>query len=649
MTKRRNEQKDTGEPAFSPDGRYLYFVRGRRRPGKIFEYNKDPNGQIYVIQRLDRETGDDRALRHAARAARSARRPSPDGKSPRVRPPRALQVGALREGPRVAASSARSTTASSATCRRPGRSTASTRRWRGRRTTSRIVFWAGGKISRVDVAGEAGRPTIPFHVKVDAHGRKQAAPLPDQRSPPRHCEFRRPRRMLRWVAVSPDGKRVVYQALGHLYVKDLPDGAPRRLTTQTDHFEFYPVLVARRQVDRLHDLERREARQRARRCRATRRRGPASSPTKPGHYVEPAFSPDGAKDRLPQGRRGGYLRSSSLVRRAGLYSSRRPAARPTLVTDEGSRRSSARPATACSSSRPRAAATRSHRTSASLVSITLDGADERELLTSRRRHRVRASRPTRSGSPSPSASTPTSTPFVADRHGRRRRPEEQGPAGRRRSRTTPATTCTGPATARSLYWSLGPELFTRDLKDAFAFLAGAPEKLPEPRPTGAPTSASTRRSTRPPAHVAFVGRPRRDDEGRRGHRGRRRSSSRATASTRSAARVSVPVPAGAKVDRRGRQDDHARASSTCTGTAPSAPTASSRSRTGTAYAYLAFGVTTIHDPSNDTARSSRSRAAQAGLDRRAAHLLDRHDPLRRRGRLQGRDRHLDDARRTCAA
>ncbi len=49
-----------------------------------------------------------------------------------------------------------------------------------------------------------------------------------------------PVRMLRWVAVSPDGKRVVYQALGYLYVRDLPSGAPKRLTTQTDHFEFYP-------------------------------------------------------------------------------------------------------------------------------------------------------------------------------------------------------------------------------------------------------------------------------------------------------------------------------------------------------------------------------------------------------------------------
>ena len=46
--------------------------------------------------------------------------------------------------------------------------------------------------------------------------------------------------MLRWVGVSPDGKRVAYTALGYVYVKDLPNGTPHRLTKQTDHWEFFP-------------------------------------------------------------------------------------------------------------------------------------------------------------------------------------------------------------------------------------------------------------------------------------------------------------------------------------------------------------------------------------------------------------------------
>ncbi|MCE3289076.1 MAG: amidohydrolase [Caulobacter sp.] len=44
LTKKRTEQKDTGEPAFSPDGRYLYFSDDAT-PGGTFAYSTDPNGQ----------------------------------------------------------------------------------------------------------------------------------------------------------------------------------------------------------------------------------------------------------------------------------------------------------------------------------------------------------------------------------------------------------------------------------------------------------------------------------------------------------------------------------------------------------------------------------------------------------------------------
>jgi hypothetical protein len=79
MTKKRTDQKDTGEPVFSPDGKYLYFSDDVT-PGAIFEYSKDPNGQIYVIQRLDRETGE--IERYVFGPGGSIRpTPSPDGKS----------------------------------------------------------------------------------------------------------------------------------------------------------------------------------------------------------------------------------------------------------------------------------------------------------------------------------------------------------------------------------------------------------------------------------------------------------------------------------------------------------------------------------------------------------------------------------------
>ena len=79
MTKARTKQKDTNEPAFSPDGRYLYFSDDATE-GDTFQYSKDVNGQIYVIQRLDRQTGDiESYVTGPGGAIRPT--PSPDGKS----------------------------------------------------------------------------------------------------------------------------------------------------------------------------------------------------------------------------------------------------------------------------------------------------------------------------------------------------------------------------------------------------------------------------------------------------------------------------------------------------------------------------------------------------------------------------------------
>lgn len=50
-----NDQQDLGQPFISPDGRYVYYSQFVY-PGGYFQYNKDPNSQIYVINRYNRET-----------------------------------------------------------------------------------------------------------------------------------------------------------------------------------------------------------------------------------------------------------------------------------------------------------------------------------------------------------------------------------------------------------------------------------------------------------------------------------------------------------------------------------------------------------------------------------------------------------------
>ena len=78
LTKRPNDQKDVNEPVFSPDGRYLYYSQDST-PGNSFQYDKDSNGQIYTIKRLDLEKGETESyITGPGGACRPT--PSPDGK-----------------------------------------------------------------------------------------------------------------------------------------------------------------------------------------------------------------------------------------------------------------------------------------------------------------------------------------------------------------------------------------------------------------------------------------------------------------------------------------------------------------------------------------------------------------------------------------
>ena len=78
LTKRENDQKDLGEPMFSPDGRYVYFSHDAT-PGKTFHYSKDSVAGIYKIKRYDRETGEiETIIQGMGGAIRPT--PSPDGK-----------------------------------------------------------------------------------------------------------------------------------------------------------------------------------------------------------------------------------------------------------------------------------------------------------------------------------------------------------------------------------------------------------------------------------------------------------------------------------------------------------------------------------------------------------------------------------------
>ncbi|TVP44020.1 MAG: amidohydrolase [Gemmatimonadales bacterium] len=294
LTERPNDQQDVNEPAFSPDGRFLYFSQDMT-PGPTFEYNKDPNRGIYAVRRLDLESGQ---LQNFTGGPGGAARPtpSPDGRYlafvRRVRYDtqlflRDLETG--REWP-VAEGLDRDMQEIWAI-----HGVYPAMAWTP--DSGSLVFWSGGKIHRLHVeSGE--RAEIPFRVRTTRQV-ADAVRFPVEVHPDSFDV-----KMLRWVEVAPGGDRVAYSAMGHLWVRNLPDGTPRRVTSQQDHFEFYPswsrdgqrlAYVSWNDDDlgavRVVDVPRGAGAAGAGAGGGTAQ-GRVVTP-EPGHYLEPVFTPDG--------------------------------------------------------------------------------------------------------------------------------------------------------------------------------------------------------------------------------------------------------------------------------------------------------------------------------------------------------------------
>ena len=298
-----------------------------------------------------------------------------------------------------------------------------------------IVIWGEGKIWRVDAASGKGAP-IPFTARVEQTINEAV------RFPQKVFADEFPVRMLRDVRVSPDGKLVVYSALGKLYVKALPDGQPRRLT-KDGGFEFFPVVLARRAVDRLRDLDRR--RDGARPRRAAGWRGGPRCGDAAGSLRRAVVLAGRPEDRVPPRRRRSdtrpvlrgrrrRLRRADRRRRAGAGARQRHRSGVRSHRHAHLRpRSPEREVHALERRRARAA---TRRCPAATKSSTSAATTPR---SSRRR-------PTASGSRSRNGSGRSSR--------RSRAPAVRSTSARRRSRircsasrATPGSTCTGPATA----------------------------------------------------------------------------------------------------------------------------------------------------------------------------------------------------------
>jgi len=97
-----------------------------------------------------------------------------------------------------------------------------------------LIVPIGGKIQRIDFETGAAR-VIPFIAKVEA----EIAPRVYSTYRVEDGPVVRAR-LIRWPALSPDGKRVVFSSLNKLWALDLPSGKPKRLTDSTTG-EFMPT------------------------------------------------------------------------------------------------------------------------------------------------------------------------------------------------------------------------------------------------------------------------------------------------------------------------------------------------------------------------------------------------------------------------
>jgi len=230
LTKKKNDQQDLGEPCASADGKYIYYSEDMY-PGGYFQYNKDPNNQIYAIKRYNIEKGE---VEFVTGGPGGAMRPqiSKDGKTlafvKRVREKTVLYLRHMETGEEMPVYDKLTKDQAEAWaifgvypnfC------------WADANT---IIIWAQGKIWKLNVTN-AQATEIPFTAKCK-HKIREALKFKQEVAPDKFTV-----KAIRHAVTSPDEKWLVFNAAGFLWKKELPNGTPERLTNGTD-LEFEPCF-----------------------------------------------------------------------------------------------------------------------------------------------------------------------------------------------------------------------------------------------------------------------------------------------------------------------------------------------------------------------------------------------------------------------
>lgn len=593
LVEKANDQQDIGEPWVSPDGRYIYYSQDVY-PGGFFQYNKDPNSQIYVIRRYDRDTGEIETVTGGnGGAVRS--QISPDGETlafvRRVRTKSVLFLRDLdtgREWPVYENMGKDQQEAWAIFGVYPN--------FNWLPDNQHIIAWANGKINKIDTeTGES--EVIPFQAE-STHEIAEAVRFQQDIAPE---EFRV--KAVRQLRTSPDGRTLIWSAAGHLWSKMLPDGTPKRVTN-SDDFEFEPsfspdgesivyVSWSDEDMGAINVVELNEG---------PRPETPTKLTNEKGIYREPSFSTDG-RTIVFRKESGNGQQGFVHTLNPGIYTIPASGGSATMITDEG-----ALPKFSPDGERIYyqtggyifGAINKSYK------SVDLSGNDERTHFTSSYGHEF---------APSPDgkwmAFSNLHKVYLAPIP-KTGKTVELNP----NTRSIPVKQISSEAgyhmhwseESDKVHWTLGEEYFTVDLENTFEFVEGAPDSLPEPPTEGIKLEMDLETYV-PEGMIAFT-------NARiitmKGDTVIENGTILIDGNRISEVGENVEVPANAKViDASGKTimpgivDVHAHVGNFRLGISPQ--------QQWEYFANLAYGVTTVHDPSSNSEMIfSHAEAIKAG-------------------------------------